>query len=45
MKKVNIVIELDINGRDDEKKFIKIFFDGDVEKMKNWKKKEKRLCY
>ena len=30
---------------DDEKEFIKIFFDGDVEKMKNWKKKEERLCY
>ena len=25
---------------DDEREFIKIFFDGDVEKMKNWKSKE-----
>ena len=38
--------DIDIDwDEDDEKKFIKIFFDGDVEKMKNWKKKEKRLCY
>ena len=38
--------DVDIDwDEDDEKEFIKIFFDGDVEKMKNWKKKEERLCY
>lgn len=30
---------------DDEKKFVKIFFDGDVEKMKNWEPPVERLAY
>ena len=38
--------DIDIDwDEDDEKKLIREFFDGDVEKMKNWKKKEERLCY
>ena len=38
--------DIDIDwDEDDEKKLIRVCFDGDVEKMKNWKKKEERLCY
>ena len=38
--------DIDIDwDEDDEKRLIRECFDGDVEKMKNWKKKKKRLCY